>query len=768
MLLTPVVSRLAKLHSLLDPTGPRKVHKVPVPRIGGIAFVVSTLALVVPVFFLNNDVGESFRQSRTQFVVLLTAACFMFAAGLIDDLRRVRGFIKLMCLVAASLAICASGATLRSVSVGELFEFETGWAAWPLTVSWILIVTVCMSVIDGLDGLAAGVAAMVCGTMVVLALWSGQVAMAVLMLALLGSLTGFLFFNFYPARIFMGDCGAMFIGFIIGAGTIVCQMKTSTTLVGLAVPFLAMGVPILDTSLVIVCRHVIDRRSMLAPDRNHLHHRLLDLGLNHRTAVIVIYAATAVFASIGVLVITADGTLSLCLLAGGLMLLFSLFACLHGGRLSKLCKGVRRNWALARHVRAEKRDFENAQLKMRQGKSFNAWWRTVCGMAEQMSFQSVGLWKRQNGSYETARSWNARPGVFTTTRTAKINLPFGGGGAPEWELRARIEADGDLELCGRQVTLLARLIDEFALPEQEDEAQAPDRPSNAPLASKTTEETEPSSAGAMTTTRTLAGSVHIPTAVEIMGIPVVPFESYDQALQCPKRIIESDGRSTWVAINPVKIYHAWKKPELLELLRQVDVGICDGIGVSITSKILYGQSVARCTGCDLFFRLLSEAQCEGWGIYLLGASAQSNADARAELQRRYPDLKIVGWRDGYFQNSSAVIRQINSSGAKILFVAMGSPKQEQWICRHSQAIEASICVGVGGSFDIASGHLRRAPKVFRMTGTEFLYRLMREPSKRWRIQKVLLPYFARVMGKKAVDLTLSDEDQDALVKHRPN
>jgi N-acetylglucosaminyldiphosphoundecaprenol N-acetyl-beta-D-mannosaminyltransferase len=125
----------------------------------------------------------------------------------------------------------------------------------------------------------------------------------------------------------------------------------------------------------------------------------------------------------------------------------------------------------------------------------------------------------------------------------------------------------------------------------------------------------------------------------------------------------------------------------------------------------------------------------------------------------YPGLKIVGWHDGYFEDSNAVIEQINSSKANILFVAMGSPKQENWIQNNWQAINVNICMGVGGSFDIASGTLKRAPKVFRMTGTEFLYRLICEPRKRWRIQKALLPYFVQVIGKKAVDLTLSGEGQ---------
>lgn len=245
-----------------------------------------------------------------------------------------------------------------------------------------------------------------------------------------------------------------------------------------------------------------------------------------------------------------------------------------------------------------------------------------------------------------------------------------------------------------------------------------------------------------------------------MGIPVVPFESYDQALECAEKVIESGGKSLWVAINPVKIYHAWRKPQLRELLRQADVGLCDGVGVSIASKILRGRSIARCTGCDLFFRLVELAYRKGWGVYMLGASVESNAAARAALLKKYPGLRIAGWRDGYFKDSRKVIEHINSSHANVLFVAMGSPKQEEWIGKHWPSIHTNICMGVGGSFDVAAGRLKRAPKICRMTGTEFLYRLISEPRKRWRIQKVLLPYFLHVMGRKAVDLTLSDEDAE--------
>ena len=158
MLFVPIVSRLAKKYHLVDAPGPRKVHQTPIPRIGGIVFVIATLAMVLPVFFLDNEIGQSFRQTQTKLIALLVAACFIFFVGLIDDLHPLRGYIKLLCLIAASLVICASGATLRSISIGKWFELETAWAAWPLAVFWITMITVCINLIDGLDGLAAGIA----------------------------------------------------------------------------------------------------------------------------------------------------------------------------------------------------------------------------------------------------------------------------------------------------------------------------------------------------------------------------------------------------------------------------------------------------------------------------------------------------------------------------------------------------------------------------------------------------------------------------------
>lgn len=468
MVLVPIVSRLAKRHRLVDAPGPRKVHRMPTPRIGGVAIFLATVSMTLLVFFSDSSVGQSLRESQAQYTTLLLAATFVFAVGLADDLRSLPGSIKLLCLVAASLAVCASGATLRSFSVGQWFEVNTGLAAWPLTVLWITGVTVCMNLIDGLDGLAAGIATIVCGTIAILAFLGDQAAMVVLMLALLGSLTGFLFFNFHPAKIFMGDGGSMFLGFAIGASSVICQAKTPT-LVGLAVPFLVLGVPIFDTGFAFVRRFALERRSMFAPDRSHLHHRLLDLGLRQPSVVIVIYAITIINAGIGAFMLNADGGQEIALLAGGILFLLATFACLRRKRPADALAALRRNLALVKDARTDKHTFETAETKMRNTRSLTTWWEALCNMVDAMQFVSVGLWSCRDGSVTCVRLWNAPTGKFPTNNTAALNLPVRREGACQWELRACMWVNGSLERSGRQAMLLARLADEFPPPDPEPE-----------------------------------------------------------------------------------------------------------------------------------------------------------------------------------------------------------------------------------------------------------------------------------------------------------
>ncbi|MHC4717860.1 MAG: WecB/TagA/CpsF family glycosyltransferase [Planctomycetota bacterium] len=228
---------------------------------------------------------------------------------------------------------------------------------------------------------------------------------------------------------------------------------------------------------------------------------------------------------------------------------------------------------------------------------------------------------------------------------------------------------------------------------------------------------------------------------------MIPFGSYADVSQYVSETIAAGRKSFCVAINPEKVYRATHDADLRAMLDRADVTICDGIGVSIAAKLLYGKALRRVTGCDLFGRLIVAAEDEGWGVFLLGASPESNTLACAKLRERHPELRIVGSQHGYFNDHAAVIRQINASGADLLFVAMGSPRQEYWIATHRGAISAPFCMGVGGTLDVISGRAARAPKVFRKTGTEFLFRLVTNP-RRWRRQAVLPLFMLAVLRQK--------------------
>jgi N-acetylglucosaminyldiphosphoundecaprenol N-acetyl-beta-D-mannosaminyltransferase len=237
----------------------------------------------------------------------------------------------------------------------------------------------------------------------------------------------------------------------------------------------------------------------------------------------------------------------------------------------------------------------------------------------------------------------------------------------------------------------------------------------------------------------------LPKAIPLMRLHITPFLSYRHACACVEGLIDSKKKAFSVAINPEKLFKAENDQKLADLINNAQMFICDGIGAAIACFVLHGRFLKRITGVSLFYEVIKVASTKGWKLYLLGASSDVNDGACKNLLVKYPDLQIVGNHDGYFDDSETVIREVNDSGADILFVAMGSPKQESWIAENRDMINASFCMGVGGTFDVVSGKVKWAPAFFRKTGTEWLYRLLSEP-KRWRRQ-LALPKFLWLLLK---------------------
>jgi len=209
------------------------------------------------------------------------------------------------------------------------------------------------------------------------------------MLSLMGALSGFLFFNFNPAKIFMGDSGSLFLGFIIASSSVLCAAKAET-IVGLALPTLALGIPIFDT-LLSMLRRVLERRSVFAPDYSHFHHKLLASGLRQRHAVIVTYALTVLAAGLGMFMLFTRSAQTLIVFICILVLLIMAFRLAGSVGFRATMTGLKRKYSISSQVRQEREDFEEVELYLRRADSLDHWWRALSTAAERMGILNLTL-----------------------------------------------------------------------------------------------------------------------------------------------------------------------------------------------------------------------------------------------------------------------------------------------------------------------------------------------------------------------------------------
>jgi len=462
LLITPLVIWVARKAKVLDSPDVRKVHLKSIPRIGGVAIFISAICLILPVLFLQNVIGDKFQDIQLKIITLLSAAAFMFLVGLIDDIKGLRARIKLMAQLTAAIVVCSVGIRIESVAIADWLTLNFGLFSWPLTLLWIVGVTNAVNLSDGLDGLAAGISAIACGVIAILAIQSGQAVMAVLMLAMLGSLSGFLVFNFNPAKIFMGDCGSLFLGFTIATASVMCASKSSA-FVGLALPMLALGIPIFDT-LFSMLRRFLERRSVFSPDRSHFHHHLLALGLTQRHVVLVIYALTAIAASLGMFMMVTRNIQSLTILFCVLLLIVLVFRVVGSVRLRETIAGLQRKYTIAQRQMQERISFDQAQLHFRNTRTFDEWWQAVCEAAMRMDFAWVSLKTTDKDGTERTEIWRLADAQPDMSDVVIMNIPVRDhptAGPMEFEIA--ILVNGSLESASHKATLFSRLIDECTI-----------------------------------------------------------------------------------------------------------------------------------------------------------------------------------------------------------------------------------------------------------------------------------------------------------------
>lgn len=288
-LCTPLVKVFAIRVGAIDKPDSRKVHQVSIPRLGGLAIFVGYM---VSVLYSISDLGS--------ITGLLLGSLVIVAVGIWDDIKQIGPKTKLLGQIVAAGMLVLFGNQVEFINNpwGHMIYLE--YLGIPLTIFWIVGFTNIVNLIDGLDGLAAGISLIACGAIFVVILQMGQIDLACITLALAGAACGFLRYNFNPAKIFMGDTGSMLLGFTMAAISVMGTVKTAAA-IALVVPVIVLGLPILDTLFAIIRRR-INGRPVFKPDKGHLHHRLLDLGLSQKQAVLLMYAVTAILGCVAVIV----------------------------------------------------------------------------------------------------------------------------------------------------------------------------------------------------------------------------------------------------------------------------------------------------------------------------------------------------------------------------------------------------------------------------------------------------------------------------------
>ena len=371
LVLTPLVRDAAIRFGVLDHAlTSRKIHGKPVPRLGGVAIVVAFFTPLIALFFFDTGVGKLLWSQPQRALALILGGLAIAALGTFDDLKGSGARIKfaVQLLVAALMWF----ANYRADTIATPFgTFGLGVFGFPLTVLWIVGVTNALNLIDGLDGLATGIALAATGTIFWVALNNGRPLMALFMACLAGGLLGFLRYNFHPASIFMGDSGSLFVGFILATTALETHEKT-TTAVSLLVPLVALGLPIGDT-LLAMTRRMVRGQPMFASDRGHIHHRLMARGLSHRATVLALYGISIVLAGVAVALFHSDAEQTIAY--GGAIVAIAAMLLVTAGyvpfnRTRQLFSDRKNNLAMRAAVR-------RAGEQLRTAQDFDAIWRVV-------------------------------------------------------------------------------------------------------------------------------------------------------------------------------------------------------------------------------------------------------------------------------------------------------------------------------------------------------------------------------------------------------
>ncbi|MFH2115408.1 MAG: MraY family glycosyltransferase, partial [Spirochaetota bacterium] len=310
-----------------DRLDPRKIHTGRIPRLGGVAIFTSFLFAFVTgsVLGIGNHNGQNWSRDLLPVALAIIA---VFAAGLVDDFRPVRARYKFLIQLAAAIVVVSAGFHFRFLVLPfSPYRIEFGWLGYPLSVLWIVGITNAMNMIDGMDGLSGGISMIAAGVYGMLYSGLGEPVPGLLAFSLAGAVIGYLFFNLPPARIFLGDAGAYFIGFLLAVLPLLHKGEHSASF-GIMGAITVLIVPVYDV-FAAIWRRVRDKRSVMDPDRNHLHHKLMALGFSTRQILAIVYASGLLLGAAAISALYLPLAWSYSVMVGTWALFAVLFSVLH-------------------------------------------------------------------------------------------------------------------------------------------------------------------------------------------------------------------------------------------------------------------------------------------------------------------------------------------------------------------------------------------------------------------------------------------------------
>ncbi|NQU39387.1 MAG: WecB/TagA/CpsF family glycosyltransferase [Lentisphaerae bacterium] len=732
--LTPLVIGLAGWLGAVDVGGSRRQDCGAVPLLGGLAIATPFALTCIYLYFEDYLVVD---RGPRYFLAMAAACSAMALLGALDDIYHLRAKSKLVGQILIALLLCWRGNAIPHLAVPFLGVVElTGITSTIATVVWLVALTNAFRLIDGVDGLAAGLGLVSALGFAALAAVMGNTFVVFLSLTLAGSLLAFLYFNTAPARVFLGSTGSMFLGFsLAGIGLLGSHRAQATLLIG--APILILGLPIIET-LISMARRFLYGHPVFFGESGPTHRRLGGRGFSPRQTVVLLCSVAVVLSFAGVMnQVTPAGTpLAMVpyLLHGAVLLVIAGLAgyALNPRKLIGSFARRGRNALLNSLSR-----YGSDALSLNQGHLYLNdilhMFRRHAGLRFiEVSFEATPIRIGSSG-VETPSD---RPAAFT--ERLRITQPDNRVVLVSFEFE-HLPSEGERE------DVLAALAQMFQK------------------------------------ARLRRGTGQIEETSNILGIgcSLTDYQKVMETIEAWRSNPVKAKSRYIVAINPHSVMIGKRNRNVRRALAGAALSLPDGVGMVWAANMLGYSHHGRVTGPTLMLNLCDSGRAYGFRHFFYGGAEGVADEMAARLCREFPGLDVVGTHCPPFRGRTRAedadeMALINASKADILWVGLGAPKQERWMAAHVDAIQVPIMIGVGAAFDYHSGNVKWAPKWIRTLGLEWAYRLAHEPQRLWRrnldsplflfhvlLQKLKPPAFREIN-------TSLDRSAEAGARHHPS